>query len=152
MAQFFFDRHNGSSTVEPFSEYKYSKQDYYYKTASSKCDTGSTTTDINTNESSYNPQSSRCGKDTYPSTESSSFAVGTDEYNNDQNTKRNMINNCLCKYKKNVDTYLEKTNSNMTINGTTNDNTEKYSNMAIKNINLGIGIGMMMFYIYVTNQ
>jgi len=47
-----------------------------------------------------------------------------------------------------VDIYLQKNDSEMTINGTTNDNAEKYSNLAMKNINLGIGIGMMMIYIY----
>ena len=119
MAQFFFNRHNNLTNVEPFSESKYSKQDYYYKTASN-CAVGN----IN--------------------------ACNTEKYSSDlsDEDKKRMINNCLCKYKSNVDTYLQKTDSEMTINGTTNDNAEKYSNLAMKNINLGIGIGMMMIYIY----
>lgn len=152
MAQFFFDRHNGSSTVEPFSELKYSTQDYYYKTAKDfrkPCDTGSLSDPITTAPDDYNPQSSRCGVDEYPTTSLLSTESG---YMEQQNTKQNMINNCLCKYKKNVDTYVEKNNSEMTINGTTNDNAEKYSNLTIKNINLGIGIGIMMMYIYSTNK
>lgn len=120
MAQFFFDRHNGSTDVEPFSESKYSTQDYYYTKASSNCDVDK----INA-----------CTSQDYSKTAS-------------DDDKKRMINNCLCKYKKNVDTYIEKNNSEMTINGTTNDNAEKYSNLAMKNINLGIGIGMMMIYIY----
>ena len=120
MAQFFFNRHNGSTDVEPFSESKYSTQDYYYTKASSNCAVGN----IN--------------------------ACNTEKYSSDLTDaeKQRMINNCLCKYKSNVDTYIEKNNSEMTINGTTNDNAEKYSNLAMKNINLGIGIGMMMIYIY----
>jgi len=120
MAQFFFNRHNGSTDVEPFSESKYSKQDYYYINAPSICDVD---------------KIELCKTQIYSSTL-------TDI------EKKDMINNCLCKYKSNVDTYIEKNNSEMTINGTTNDNAEKYSNLAMKNINLGIGIGMMMIYIY----
>ena len=120
MAQFFFDRHNGSTDVEPFSESKYSTQDYYYMNAPSICAVGNI---------------DACTSQDY------SKATSDDD-------KKRMINNCLCKYKSNVDTYIEKNNSEMTINGTTNDNAEKYSNLAMKNINLGIGIGMMMIYIY----
>lgn len=149
MAQFFFNRHAGSTDVEPFSESKYSTQDYYYKTANSlakPCDNASSTTDLITDAIEYyNPQSSRCGSDVF----STSLTVADSA---EQNKKQNIINNCLCKYKKNVDTYIQKTNADKTINGTTNDNTEKYSEMTLKNINLGIGIGMMMIYIYVTNQ
>ncbi len=147
MAQFFFDRHDGSSTVEPFSELKYSTQDYYYKTAKNftkPCDTSSLSDPITTAPDDYNPQSSRCGVDEYPPTDTDTLEQ--------RNKKQNMINNCLCKYKKNIDTYIEKNNSEMTINGTTNDNAEKYSNLTIKNINLGIGIGIMMIYIYSTNK
>jgi len=123
MAEFFFNRHDGSTAVEPFSEYKYSTQDYYYKEAPLGC------------------------------TDAMVTACNTQDYSNvADDKKQTMKDNCLCKYKKNVDTYLQKTDSDMTINGTTNDNAEKYSHLAIKNINLGIGIGMMMIYIYSTNQ
>lgn len=67
------------------------------------------------------------------------------------NSEQDQINNCLCKYKNNVNTYLEKKPSNVTTNGISNDNLEKYSDMTLKNINLGIGIGLMMFYVYKTN-
>jgi hypothetical protein len=124
MAQFFFDRHNGSTTVEPFSELKYSTRDNYYKNAPAGC----------------NPNMvAECDTQVY------TLAV-TDAQ------KQTMINNCLCKYKTNVDAYLQKNDSDMVINGTTNDNAEKYSNLAIKNINLGIGIGIMLIYMYSTNQ
>jgi hypothetical protein len=33
MAEFFFNRHKGLTNIEPFSEYKYSAQDYYYESA-----------------------------------------------------------------------------------------------------------------------
>lgn len=151
MAQHFFNRHNGSTAVEPFSESKYSTQDYYYKIAnglSPSCDNPSFTNDV-IGQNNYNPQSSRCGKDAFPTTSIPSGELG---HFAQENSKINVINNCLCKYKNNVDTYLQKTNADKTINGTTNDNTEKYSEMTLKNINLGIGIGMMMIYIYVTNQ
>ena len=121
MAQFFFNRHNGPSTVEPFSESKYSTQDYYYTIANSLSCTDSMVATCTTQSVGATPTTAQ-------------------------------IDNCLCKYKKNVDTYLQKTSSDKTINGMTNDNTEKYSEIALKNINLGIGIGMMMIYIYVTNQ
>ena len=120
MAQFFFNRHNGQSTVEPFSESKYSKQDYYYVNAPVSC--------TDTKIASCNTQI---------------FSSATNDAE-----KQTMIDNCSCKYKSNVDVYLQKNDSEMTINGTTNDNAEKYSNLAMKNINLGIGIGMMMIYIY----
>ena len=120
MAEFFFNRHNGSTTVEPFSESKYSTEDYYYKQAPLSC-TDSMVATCTTQSVGATPTSAQ-------------------------------IDNCLCKYKKNVDTYLQKTSSDKTINGMTNDNTEKYSEITLKNINLGIGIGMMMIYIYVTNQ
>jgi hypothetical protein len=61
------------------------------------------------------------------------------------------INNCLCKYKDNVDEYLAKTSTDITTNGKTNDFDEKYNQMVIKNVNLGIGLGLMMIYIYTTN-
>ena len=124
MAEFFFNRHNGSTTVEPFSESKYSTEDYYYKQAPLGC----------TDE-----MLAACNTQDY------SKAITVEQ-------KQTMKDNCLCKYKTNVKTYLKKTDSNMTINGTTNDNIEKYSNLAIKNINLGIGIGMMMIYIYSKNK
>jgi hypothetical protein len=121
MAEFFFNRHNGTTHVEPFSEYKYSTEDYYYNQAPLGC-TDAMLTACNTQTVTGTPTTAQ-------------------------------TDNCLCKYKKNVDTYLKKTDSDMTINGMTNDNIEKYSNLAIKNINLGIGIGMMMIYIYSsTNQ
>jgi hypothetical protein len=130
MAEFFFNRHEGSSTVEPFSEYKYSTKDYYYNLASK----------INPAcESSNGPKASQCGTST------------TFDASDDDATKRAKINNCLCKYADNVDTYLQKKPTDITINGVTNDNAEKYSAMTMKNINLGIGIGMMMIYVYNTN-
>lgn len=125
MAEFFFNRHEGLTNIEPFSEYKYSAQDYHYKSAL---------------ELSCNDQkAAQCGART-------TFAAGDDDA-----TKRDKINNCLCKYKSNVDTYLKKKPTDITINGVTNDNAEKYSAMTMKNINLGIGIGMMMIYVYNTN-
>ena len=130
MAEFFFNRHEGLTNIEPFSEYKYSAQDYHYRSASNlnpKCET------IN------GPTAAQCGTRT-------TFAAGDDDA-----TKRDKINNCLCKYKSNVDTYLKKKPTDITINGITNDNAEKYSAMTMKNINLGIGIGMMMIYVYNTN-
>jgi hypothetical protein len=120
MAQFFFNRNDGLTAVEPFSEYKYSAKTYYYNQAPSDCS---------------DAKAIACTTQTVGGTPTSA-----------------QIDNCLCKYKKNVDLYSQKMNSDMTINGTTNDNSEKYSNLAIKNINLGIGIGMMMIYIYMTNQ
>jgi hypothetical protein len=130
MAEFFFNRHEGLTNVEPFSEYKYSTQDYYYDLAS-KLDTKC--------ESSNGPKAAQCDTQVYSTVD-------------DDATKRDTINNCLCKYKENVDTYLKKKPTDITINGVINDNAEKYSAMTMKNINLGIGIGMMMIYIYVTNQ
>lgn len=127
MAEFFFNRHQGSSTTEPFSEYKYSAQDYYYDLASKlspACESGNSA-----------PSASACAY----------------TLNDDDLIDQEMINNCLCKYKSNVDTYLQKKSTDITINGVTNDNSEKYSAMTMKNINLGIGIGMMMIYIYNAN-
>jgi hypothetical protein len=124
MAEFFFNRHEGLTNIEPFSEYKYSTQDYYYKSASTLgCD---------------DQKAAQCDTTAYISTD-------------DDATKRATINNCLCKYKSNVDTYLKKKPTDITINGVINDNAEKYSAMTMKNINLGIGIGMMMIYVYNTN-
>lgn len=126
MAEFFFNRHEGLTNVEPFSEYKYSTQDYYYDLASKlnpKCD---------------NQRAAQCDTQVYSTVD-------------DDATKRATINNCLCKYAENVDTYLKKKPTDITINGISNDNAEKYSAMTMKNINLGIGIGMMMIYVYNTN-
>lgn len=124
MAEFFFNRHVDSDKVEPFSNYKYSKQDGYYN---------------------FNPNLICTGE--------MALACDTTVYNaNDADvTKQTKINNCLCKYKKNVDAYLVKKPTNDTTNGITNDNSEKYSEMMLKNINLGIGLGLMMIYIYTTN-
>lgn len=150
MAEFFFNRHVDSDKVEPFSNYKYSKQDGYYNfNPGLSCDdTGNQNDALTTAEGSYHPQSSRCGVDIYPTT---SLPSSDNGYTNEQNTKRNIINNCLCKYKKNVNAYLVKKPTNDTTNGITNDNSEKYSEMMLKNINLGIGLGLMMIYIYTTN-
>jgi hypothetical protein len=129
MAEFFFNRHEGLTNVEPFSEYKYSAQDYNYDLAlklNPKCETVA------------GPKASLCDTIVYISAD-------------DDATKRATINNCLCKYKENVDTYLKKKPTDITINGVINDNAEKYSAMTMKNINLGIGIGMMMIYVYNTN-
>ena len=130
MAEFFFNRHEGLTNVEPFSEYKYSTQDYYYDLAS-KLTPGC--------ESNNGPKAAQCDTQVY----SSSM--------DDDATKRAKINNCLCKYADNVNTYLKKKPTDITINGVINDNAEKYSAMTMKNINLGIGIGMMMIYVYNTN-
>ena len=124
MAEFFFNRHSNVGEIEPFSDYKYSKNDEYYTLSTS----------LNCDVISSSNQSVKCTKD---------ILIG--------NSEQDQINNCLCKYKKNVDTYLEKKPSNVTINGISNDNVEKYSDMTMKNINLGIGIGLMMFYVYKTN-
>ena len=152
MAQFFFNRHNGTTVVEPFIDNKYSKQDYYYTTANQllpTCDNPtSLNDDITSSQSSYNPQSNRCGKDVYPSTNLPSTDGG---YADEQNRKRNVLNNCLCKYKQNVDDYLAKTSTDVLTNGNTNDVDEKYNQMMMKNVNLGIGLGLMMIYIYTTN-
>jgi hypothetical protein len=129
MAEFFFNRHEGLTNVEPFSEYKYSAQDYNYDLAlklNPKCET------VN------GPKASLCDTIVYISSD-------------DDATKRATINNCLCKYKENVDTYLQKKPTDITINGVINDNAEKYSAMTMKNINLVIGIGLMMIYVYNTN-
>jgi len=123
MAEFFFNRYEGSSTVEPFSNIKYSIQDFYYINAPSSC-TDTKITSCNTQD----------------------YSLATTDPQ-----KQAMIDNCLCKYKKNVDVYLKKYPSDITINGVANDNAEKYSAMTMKNINLGIGIGMMMIYVYNTN-
>lgn len=123
MAEFFFNRNSGSENIEPFSGYQYSTQDYYYTQAVS----------INCTDDKINA----CDTQIYPPT--------TDA------AKQTAINNCLCKYKKNVDDYLAKTNESQTINGVTNDVDEKYNQMTMKNINLGIGLSLMMIYIYTTN-
>ncbi len=65
-------------------------------------------------------------------------------------SRNEIINNCMCEYKKNVDNYLAKTSSDATINGVTNDSSEKYNHMTMKNVNLGIGLGLMLIYIYST--
>lgn len=124
MAEFFFNRNGGSENVEPFSEYKYSTQDYYYTQAAAI-----TCTDA---------KIAACDTQTYPSS-------------GNADAKTEAINNCLCKYKKNVDDYLAKTPVSQTINGVTNDVDEKYNQMTMKNINLGIGLSLMMIYIYTTN-
>jgi hypothetical protein len=124
MALFFFNRHNGTTNVEPFIDNKYSTQDYYYKEAKNKsCDATKATS---------------CGTQTY-----------SDATTNDE--KQTMIDNCLCKYQQNVDEYLAKTSTDVLTNGNTNDVDEKYNQMVIKNVNLGIGLGLMMIYIYTTN-
>ncbi len=121
MALFFFNRHKDTKNVEPFSELKYSTQDYYYTQAKA--------TDCATANLAAN-----CDYTKTPTSSSSSD-----------------INNCLCKYKDNVDEYLAKTSTDITTNGKTNDFDEKYNQMVIKNVNLGIGLGLMMIYIYTTN-
>ena len=123
MAQFFFNRHNGTTNVEPFIDNKYSTQDYYYVNAPTSCDPS---------------ESAACDTQTY-----STDALDTD--------KQTMIDNCVCKYKQNVDDYLAKTSTDVLTNGNTNDVDEKYNQMMIKNVNLGIGLGLMMIYIYTTN-
>ncbi len=127
MAEFFFNRYEGLTNIEPFSEYKYSTKTYYYNLAS------------NLNPACDDQKAAQCGTST-------SFAASDDDA-----TKRAKINNCLCKYADNVDTYLQKKPTDITINGVANDNAEKYSAMTMKNINLGIGIGMMMIYVYTKN-
>ncbi len=124
MALFFFNRHNGTTNVEPFIDNKYSTQDYYYKEAKIKnCDATKATS---------------CGTKKY-----------SDATTNDE--KQTMIDNCLCKYQQNVDDYLAKTSTDVLTNGNTNDVDEKYNQIVIKNVNLGIGLGLMMIYIYTTN-
>ena len=123
MALFFFNRHNGTTDVEPFIDNKYSKQDYYYVNAPASCD---------------DTKAAECATQIY-----ANAATDAD--------KQRMINNCLCKYQQNVDDYLAKTSTNALTNGNTNDVDEKYNQMMIKNVNLGIGLGLMMIYIYTTN-
>lgn len=126
MAEFFFNRHSNVGKIEPFSDYKYSMNDKYYTLSTSlTCD---------------NNQSDKC---------MSNIITGNTSIPG--NSEQDQINNCLCKYRKSVDTYLEKKPSNVTINGISNDNVEKYSDMTMKNVNLGIGIALMMFYVYKTN-
>jgi hypothetical protein len=122
MALFFFNRHKDTKNVEPFSELKYSTQDYYYEQATDCTPEKSTLCDYKTDYKSANDAE-----------------------------KQIMIGNCLCKYKDNVDEYLAKTSTDITTNGKTNDFDEKYNQMVIKNVNLGIGLGLMMIYIYTTN-
>ena len=124
MALFFFNRHSDTTNVEPFIDNKYSRQDYYYKKA----------TDINCDAA----KALLCATQDYTTATSDS-------------TKQTMIDNCICKYKQNVDYYLEETSKDVLTNGNTNDVDEKYNQMVIKNVNLGIGLGLMMIYIYTTN-
>ena len=128
MAQFFFNRHNGTTDVEPFIDNKYSTQDYYYVNAPTSCDT---------------TKAAACATQDYTTITGTADEV--------QTKKQTMIDNCLCKYKQNVDDYLAKTSTNALTNGNTNDVDEKYNQMVIKNVNLGIGLGLMMIYIYTTN-
>ena len=123
MAQFFFNRHNGTTVVEPFIDNKYSKQDYYYVNAPASCNA---------------TKAAECATQNY-----ATAATDAD--------KQRMINNCLCKYQQNVDDYLAKTSTDVLTNGNTNDVDEKYNQMMIKNVNLGIGLSLMMIYIYTTN-
>jgi hypothetical protein len=128
MALFFFNRHNGTTDVEPFINNKYSKQDYYYVNAPTSCES--------TIENA--PKAAECDTQTYADAVTDS-------------AKQKMIDNCKCKYQQNVDYYLAKTSTDVLTNGNTNDVDEKYNQIVIKNVNLGIGLGLMMIYIYTTN-
>lgn len=131
MAEFFFNRHSNAGEIEPFSDYKYSTKDEYY--------TFSTMLTCDATDGTGN-QSGNC---------TSNIIIGNTSIPG--NSEQDQINNCLCKYRKNVDKYLEKKPLNVTMNGISNDNVEKYSDMTMKNVNLGIGIALMMFYVYKTN-
>jgi len=126
MAEFFFNRHTNTENVEPFSDDKYSANDYYYRKALSV--TGGCTL----------AKSNACGTTPYPA-------------NGSADEQQTAVNNCYCKYKDNVDKYLAKKSAEQIINGATNDVDEKYNQMVMKNINLGIGLSLMMIYIYTTN-
>jgi len=123
MALFFFNRHSDTTNVEPFIDNKYSRQDYYYVNGPTSCNA---------------TKAAECDTQIY-----SKDALDTD--------KQTMIDNCICKYRQNVDDYLAKTSTDVLTNGNTNDVDEKYNQMVIKNVNLGIGLGLMMIYIYTTN-
>ena len=104
MSEFFFNRHNNiSPNIEPFN-INYSTKDFYY-TSATNC----------------NSASACASKDTYDAAAKTDVAANID-------TNRNaIINDCMCDYKKKVDNYLAKTSSEMTIDGVTDDSSEKYN-------------------------